>query len=96
MNILEYIATQIIKKIRNHFDITYNESNFKLKQDIFEYGHYKPIKNYVKTILKLEYDLDNVFLCSREKYLNMILSIEEKQQRIVDLDDLRNKYFNTK
>lgn len=95
MNILEYIATQIIKKIRNHFDITYNESNFKLKQDIFEYGHYKPIKNYVKTILKLEYDLDNVFLCSREKYLNMILSIEEKQQRIVDLDDLRNKYFNT-
>lgn len=93
MNILEYIATQIIKKICNHFDIIYNESNFKLKQDIFEYGHYKPIKNYVKTILNLEYNLDNVFLCSREKYLNIILSIEEKQHRIVDLDHLRNKYF---
>ena len=29
-----------------------------------------------------------------EKYLNMILDIEEKQQKIVDLDDLRNKHFN--
>ena len=96
MNILEYIATQIIKKIQKNFDIIYNESNFKLQQDIFEWGHYKPIKNYVKNVLNLEYNLDNVFLCNREKYLNMILDIEEKQQKIVDLDDLRNKYFNNK
>ena len=94
MNMLEYIATQIIQKIRNHYDIIYNESNFKLKQNMFEWGHYKPIKNHVKNVLNLEYNLDNVFLCSREKYLNMILDIEEKQQKIVDLDDLRNKHFN--
>ena len=47
---------------------------------MFEWGHYKPIKNHVKNVLNLEYNLDNVFLCSREKYLNMILDIEEKQQ----------------
>lgn len=94
MNMLEYVATQIIKKISNQFDITYNQETFKLKEDIFEWGHYKPIKNYVKKILNLKYNLDNIFLCSREKYLNMILNIEETKQKIIDLDDFRNKYFN--
>jgi hypothetical protein len=93
MNILEYIATQIIEKIDQCFDITYNKSNFNLKQDLFEWGHYKPIRNSVKRALKLEYDLDKVFLCNREKYLNVILDNETKQHKIVDLDDLRKKYF---
>ena len=44
-------------------------------------------------LLKLEYDLDKVFLCNREKYLNVILDNETKHQKIVDLDDLRKKYF---
>lgn len=95
MNILEYIATQIIEKIGQGFDITYNKSNFNLKQDLFEWGHYKPIRNSVKKALKLEYDLDKVFLCNREKYLNVILDNETKQNKIVDLDDLRKKYFMT-
>tara|TARA_B110000208_G_scaffold190624_1_gene254979 strand:- start:973 stop:2715 length:1743 start_codon:yes stop_codon:yes gene_type:complete len=95
MNILEYIATQIIEKIDQCFDITYNKSNFNLKQDLFEWGHYKPIRNSVKRALKLEYDLDKVFLCNREKYLNVILDNETKQHKIVDLDDLRSKYFRT-
>ena len=93
MNILEYIATQIIEKIDQGFDITYNKSNFNLKKDLFEWGHYKPMRNSVKRALKLEYDLDKVFLCNREKYLNVILDNETKQQKIVDLDDLRKKYF---
>lgn len=93
MNILEYIATQIINKISQDFDITYNKTNFNLNPDLFEWGHYKPIINSVKNALKLEYDLDKVFLCNREKYLNVILDNERKQQKIVDLDDLRKKYF---
>jgi len=93
MNILEYIATQIIEKIDQGFDITYNKSNFNLKKDLFEWGHYKPMRNSVKRALKLEYDLDKVFLCNREKYLNVILDNETKHQKIVDLDDLRKKYF---
>ena len=93
MNILEYIASQIIEKICPEFDVTYNKSNFKLKPDLFEWGHYKPITNSVKNALNLEYNLDKVFLCSREKYLNIILYNETKQQKIVDLDDLRKKYF---
>ena len=93
MNILEYIATQIINKISQDFDITYNKTNFNLNTDLFEWGHYKPIINSVKNALKLEYDLDKVFLCNREKYLNVILDNERKQQKIVDLDDLRKKYF---
>lgn len=95
MNILEYIATQIIEKIDQGFDITYNKSNFNLKKDLFEWGHYKPMRNSVKRALKLEYDLDKVFLCNREKYLNVILDNETKHQKIVDLDDLRSKYFRT-
>ena len=66
-----------------------------MKQDLFEWGHYKPIRNSVKRALKLEYDLDKVFLCNREKYLNVILDNETKQHKIVDLDDLRSKYFRT-
>ena len=93
MNILEYIATQIINKISQDFDITYNKTNFNLNPDLFEWGHYKPIINSVKNALKLEYDLDKVFLCNREKYLNVILDNETKHQKIVDLDDLRKKYF---
>jgi hypothetical protein len=95
MNMLEYISTQIIKKIGKCFDISYNESNFKLKTDLFEWGHYKPIKDSVKNTLKMEYDLDKVFLCNRESYLNVILDNETKQKKIVDLDDLRSKYFMT-
>jgi hypothetical protein len=93
MNMLEYISTQIIKKIGNGFNIKYNESNFKLKTELFEWGHYKPIKDSVKNTLKIEYDLDKVFLCNRESYLNVILDNEAKQKKIVDLDDLCSKYF---
>ena len=53
------------------------------------------MRNSVKRALKLEYDLDKVFLCNREKYLNVILDNETKHQKIVDLDDLRSKYFRT-
>jgi len=66
-----------------------------LKTDLFEWGHYKPIKDSVKNTLKIEYDLDKVFLCNRESYLNVILDNETKQKKIVDLDDLRSKYFMT-
>ena len=93
MNMLEYIATQIIEKICQQNDIVYNKSNFKLKKELFEWGHYKPIKNDVKNKLNLEYDLDKIFLCSRDEYLNKIIDNEEFKTKIIDLDDLRKKYF---
>ena len=93
MNMLEYIATQIIEKICQQNDIGYNKSNFKLKKELFEWGHYKPIKKDVKNKLNLEYDLDKIFLCSRDEYLNKIIDNEEFKTKIIDLDDLRKKYF---
>ena len=93
MNMLEYVARQIIQKIQVSFDIIYNQSNFQLKQEILEYGHYKPIQNNIKNILKIEYDLDKVFICNRNEYLHTVLNNEIKHQPIIDLDDMRNKYF---
>ena len=93
MNMLEYIASKIIEKICTKLDIKYNKFNFKLHQEVFEWGHYKPIKNTIKDALNLEYDLDKVFICSREKYLSIVIDNEKKQQKIIDLDDFYKKYF---
>jgi hypothetical protein len=93
MNMLEYIAKKIIEKISLKFNINYNTINYKLNNELLEWGHYKPIQDTIKEALNLNYDLDKVFLCSREKYLNVIIENEEKKQKIIDLDDLYNKYF---
>ena len=95
MNMLEYVATQIINKICERFDIKYDKCNFQLKQELFEYGHYKPIQNLVKEYLNINYDIDKVFISSRYNYLKIILENEDKKQYIIDLDDMRNKLFNT-
>ena len=94
MNMLEHIGAEIIKKlILNFDDICYNDSYFQLHGNLCEWGHYKPIKDIIKSTLNIEYDLDKVFLCSRKKYLETILTNELNQIEIKDLDHLRKMYF---
>lgn len=93
-NMLEYIASQLINKIKNKYDIKYKATNYSLKKDIYEYGHYKPITNNVKQILELDFNLDTVFICDRYNYLYNILNNEDNKQDIKDLDDMKLKLFN--
>ena len=94
-NMLEYIGKQLITKIKDKYDIiTYNYTNYSLKKDTYEYGHYKPITNTIKDILELEYNLDTLFICDRYNYLYTILDNENKKQEIKDLDDMKVKLFH--
>jgi hypothetical protein len=91
-NMLELIASEIMKKISQHFDINYNKEKPSLLEEPMEYGHYKPILTDVKKILGIEYDLDKIFLCNREEYLFKIINYENNQnQPIKDLTDMKTK-----
>tara|TARA_B110000211_G_scaffold231019_1_gene291745 strand:- start:2269 stop:3111 length:843 start_codon:yes stop_codon:yes gene_type:complete len=94
-NILEYIGSEIMKKIDKKFDINYNEKKSNLVKNCLEYGHYKPIQDNIKKILNIEYDLDKVFLCSRKEYITKILTYEnENNKAIKDLTDMKLKFWN--
>lgn len=93
MNLYEYIGNKIILKIKDEYNIQYNENNYKLQSCTCEYGHYKPILDDVKKKLNIQYDLDKIFICSRKQYIDTVLDAELKQDNIKDLDDFRSKYF---
>ena len=93
MNLYEYIGNRIILKIKNRYKINYDNSNYELKKHTYEYGHYKPILNEVKQILHIQYDLDKIFLCSRQEYMDTVLDVEDNKIFIKDLDDFKNKHF---
>ena len=47
-----------------------------LTKNVKEYGHYKPILDDVKKYIKINYNIDNVFIWSRRNYLYKILNYE--------------------
>ena len=93
LNILEYVGSEIMKKIDEKFNVNYNNNNFKLVEETKEYGHYKPIVGSVKNILDIQYNLDKVFICSRKEYLSKIINYENTGRPVKDLDDLRSKLW---
>lgn len=95
INMLEYMGSQIMKKINEHINIEYTDRHFTLVQNVKEYGHFKPIINAMKEVIGLQYDLDEVFICSRQEYLNRILNYETTTQdeKIQDLNDMKRKVF---
>ena len=83
-----------MKKIDSQVHVNYNNNNFKLVEEPKEYGHYKPIVNCIKNILEIEFDLDNVFICSRKEYLSKIINYENNNKiSVKDLDDMRSKLW---
>ena len=91
LNILEYIGSEIMKKINEKFNVNYNNNNFKLVEETKEYGHYKPIQDSIKNMLDIKYDLDKVFICPRKEYLKKIIICENIGKPVKDLADLRGK-----
>ena len=89
LNIIEYVGSKLLQLIEKKNDIIVKKSEFSLLKETNEYGHYKPIKDSVKTILNITYDLDKVFICDRKTYLEKILEYEVSENRnIKDLDDM--------
>lgn len=94
-NFLEYIGKEIIQIIDIKFKLIKKDETFDLKSDLLEYGHFKPIKNNVKKLLEIKYDLDKIFICSRKDYMTKILNFESDTNNdiIIDLDDMYKKLF---
>lgn len=95
-NLIEYVGNEIMKLIQVHCPLVHISSKLILKNDLYEYGHYKPINDSVKTILNIEYDIDKIFVCSRENYLYNILKHEETNILIQNLDDMKVKLISDK
>lgn len=93
MNMLEVVGKNILETINKRFKLKISDRKIKLKKNTREWGHYKPIKNEVKKILKIQYDLDNIFLCSRKIYLQDIIKYENNINNdfINDLDEMKKK-----
>ena len=80
-----------MKLIQLDFPSVHIFSKLMLKKDIYEYGHYKPINDSIKTILNIEYDIDKIFVCDRESYISTILKHENTDIMIKDLNDMKIK-----
>jgi len=90
MNILEYIGKALINKIGERFDIQYEKKPSLLTKNVKEYGHYKPILDDVKKYIKINYNIDNVFIWSRRDYLYKILNYEKNGKfPIKDLEHMK-------
>ena len=93
-NMIEFVGYEIIKIIMKKYELTYN-GTLILKEDIYEYGHFKPIQNKIIEYLKIEYDLDKIFICSRYNYLQKILEYELNDNKdIIDLDHMKKEIFH--
>jgi hypothetical protein len=93
INILQFIASQIIEKINEIHPID-NKFKYSL-QNIIEYGHFKPITNGVKKVLNLEYDLDAYYRVSRKDYLTKILEYDNNDNHnINDYNQFYKFVFN--
>lgn len=90
-NLISYIGNEIMKLIQLDFPSVHIFSKLMLKKDIYEYGHYKPINDSIKTILNIEYDIDKIFVCDRESYISTILKHENTDILIKDLNDMKIK-----
>lgn len=90
-NFISYTGNELMKLIKSYFSEVEISFKLELKQNTYEHGHYKPIKDYVKKILNIEYDIDKVFVCSRYHYITTILNHEESDIFIDNLDTMKEK-----
>ena len=95
-NLISYIGNEIMKLIQFEVSSVQIFSDLILKKETYEHGHYKPINDNVKNILKIEYDIDKIFVCDREIYLSTILEHENSDVLIKDLDDMKDKLIPDK
>lgn len=94
-NMLEHVGASLMRIIDDRFDVQY-EGRPRLQSETIEYGHYKPVKDNVKKILGLEYDLDKVYVCSRQEYLERILEYESQvNDPVDDLIDMQGKVLGS-
>ena len=72
--LLDYIASQLICKLREYINI---ESTFTVCYTQQNEGeHYKPITTAVKRMLCLDYDLDSYYIVTRKHFLEKILEYD--------------------
>jgi hypothetical protein len=91
INILNYISHQVICKINDVYNIT---NNFRYSLQICnEFGHFRPIKNVIKSILHLTYGLDSYYPISRKEYLFKILEYDENENN-ENIDNYTDFYYN--
>lgn len=76
VNMLEHVGAQIVSIVSRHYDIPTAGRGAVLSEAPREGGHFKPIVNAVKSCLGLTYDLDAVYLCSRETFIKGVLEYE--------------------
>lgn len=64
---------------------------------IYEHGHYRLIKDCVRDVLNIKYDLDQSYMISRKKFLTDIINYEKSNsqtEEIHTLDQLYEKVFH--
>ena len=63
---------------------------------IYEHGHYRPVKDKVKDVLGLNYNLDQSYMITRKKFIKDIINYErntDKIDQITTLDQLYERVF---
>lgn len=86
----EFISSQIVDLVKAR-EQSLTPRHFAMpKKYNKEYGHFKPIRDKVASILALEYDLDSYYQYSRADYLTSIITYEnEGSATISDLQVLQ-------
>jgi hypothetical protein len=88
--IFDYVSYQIVELVKNNIGLLQN-TPFVLPLNIEkEYGHFKPIKSSVASVLGLKYGLNTYWKYPREIYLKAVIKYENSKSGkvIKNLDDL--------
>lgn len=96
--LLDHVSWQVIDIIAEITGLEKEPTSNIIEPVLYDHGHYKPYIDKVKSILGLQFDLDNIYMISREKYCRSIIQYENKKnnQPVSDLTDMYKKVFKVK
>lgn len=85
-NLMNEISRQVVTKSSEILSLKKENIQLQLNKKTKQGGHYMPIQDRVKSVLGLTYDLDEIFITSRKKYMQSVISYEQSAETAITND----------
>lgn len=96
--LLDHVGQQVIDMVAGITGMEKTQRNTVIEPVLYDHGHYKPYIDKVKSILGLQFDLDTIYMISREEYYRSIIQYEnrENNEPVNDLTEMYTKVFKVR
>lgn len=75
-NLVDEISNRVVIKSSKILNLKKEDRQIQLNKSPKQSGHYMPIQDKVKSVLNLKYNLEDIFVTSRKKYMESVINYE--------------------